>query len=78
MHMWFVSLTTLSLSWLVAFLTQLNPLIGPNVHTGVAAHIRREWNGFGDQENIDYKCKLISVVLSLMLFSPRCSGFPNW
>ncbi|XP_064382943.1 V-type proton ATPase subunit e 2-like [Halichondria panicea] len=42
--------------WLLAFLTQLNPLMGPNVETNVAAHIRRAWGGLGDEDNSEYPC----------------------
>lgn len=44
-------------SWLLAFLTQLNPLMGPYIPTDVAAHIRRAWENQGDKENQLYKCK---------------------
>ena len=49
---------TYSTSWLIAFLSQLNPLFGPELDVPVAGHVRKEWNGFGDTENSKFPCML--------------------
>ncbi|CAI8033173.1 V-type proton ATPase subunit e 1 [Geodia barretti] len=39
--------------WLIAFLAQLNPLIGPEVPNAVAAHMRRAWLGWKQAKTYD-------------------------
>ena len=39
--------------WLLAFLTQLNPLVGPQMSNELAAHIRRVWSVSARPETLD-------------------------
>lgn len=51
------------ISWLFAYLTQLNPLVGPAINANAAAHIRRVWASSAPPEGLnDYTtehCKLM-------------------
>ena len=40
----YFSLALCYISWLLAFLAQLNPLTGPQLEEGVAYHIREVWS----------------------------------
>ena len=44
-------------SWLIAFLAQINPLIGPTVKNTIAGHMRKAWSS----NPVDYThpCELI-------------------
>lgn len=51
-------------SWLIAFLAQLNPLIGPIVKNALAAHMRRAWSGLTDADNLKYPCETLPELLT--------------
>lgn len=44
-------------SYLIAYLAQLNPLIGPVVKTGIAGHMRKVWSGQSEAMNEHNPCK---------------------
>ena len=51
----------LNTSWLLAFLTQLNPLVGPQMNNALAAHIRRVWSVSERPEGLSEDCKGIEI-----------------
>ena len=61
------------LSWLIAFLAQLNPLVGPNIPNAIAGHIRRAWLGWSmdDTYKTCENTQLPAIHCTTMTFSCR-------
>ena len=57
-HIHYVLDSFFFISYIIAFLAQLNPLFGPTIKNGIAGHMRMVWSGIIDDSKSPCKFKL--------------------
>lgn len=66
----------------MAFLTQFNPLVGPQIEFDIAAHMRRVWPVSAPPEYAPEECEWHFVACTgqrnLALISTFFTGFPSY